>query len=1153
MKRIKKAGLGSGKPSVSYLFSYVFSELLQKRLYTGLACFGIAIALIYYVYAIYYCWGIYQHRESLTSESMDTKIIVNVDSLANTSTWFGNDEFKEFLTDPRIVQACGKLELGIKLSKDSTKPIHVSAEGVLIDDVTTSDFMLVCGRGISSLSAREVVISEALYHKFWGAGNPQVPKILTLSLIRVNGYSEEQPISLNLDVVGILKSEGWNRVYLPLDFLSDLNYWCDGTIESLSKDGFSSNSEVSKPKYKSGLLYVNSKTSKTKLDSLFAEQEIIATKTPEVIKEIKSNTGDDIRFSLKPTLSDKFSDSQVTLISELIPEKSFIEKRYLKNLDVYFGKSVVNAKVLCISDFDNLDLILKKGLIKDGLRLSEVLDKGILISKSFEKQLESYGKVPRVLHCGTSSISNSLKIAGIISDNLFSGDWDILCNDLSLSLATLDLGDVTKECLVHTYNPTCLYSSTILDFLDKQNASISRTNILDVFYPNDSDNFMENIFNSTSGLEMKIPQGAYPIHYRKEYFSGYSGLWDVLYVPEDILSDILDLQGIDGSKKSAVIITSDKQIRDSIELYRVAKRIVKDSKQIGFLEGNEGSPFLMLSSLNLKKLNSARNFPVCVGFVCSKDILEQQNYDVVSFKLNQFSCFFSFKGERKVCKKVLEDNFLNIYQMAEIFYLPKLQVNGLRLATSTDSEISKLPFKWASSFGTLDFVYGSNSAMSSIQINNSKFMVNHIDDESFPLDLLLIPSELIRNNLNVIDPKKYPVNEIVIRSNLEDCKNVDKLIKTLPFLQSICLSELRSRTLDVYEFTDARNPEYLDSELIGILKSLKPTVCFVKPKITVDTTSINNDDNKYSLVGSSSSDIRRLGNGLIYGQWLNDENGILLPLSFFDGKAIVPENVVGRVVEVIFERTVKRSRDEPALKINFNIDGIVDGDVGYLDLKRANGVFLWKMNEVIWSEDHKRFMSPSEIFKERTFTQCKLFVKDLDSIAPVVAELQAEGYKTYDSLIKQESLRKLSRILKLIIVFLIFGVVVSGIVEVFVITLMGKESRIHETGNLLAFGASWAVIRKMFIFNAVILAFGAYIIGMFIAIIFEPYLTSLFGSAFDIDFNNILKGGLFSYYYWDLYLTSFIVSVICCLLAVGIVYIRIRGLTVIDILRKQYH
>ena len=155
--------------------------------------------------------------------------------------------------------------------------------------------------------------------------------------------------------------------------------------------------------------------------------------------------------------------------------------------------------------------------------------------------------------------------------------------------------------------------------------------------------------------------------------------------------------------------------------------------------------------------------------------------------------------------------------------------------------------------------------------------------------------------------------------------------------------------------------------------------------------------------------------------------------------------------------------------------------------------------------------------------------------------------------IKLPSLRKLSRILKLIIVFLIFGVVVSGIVEVFVITLMGKESRIHETGNLLAFGASWAVIRKMFIFNAVILAFGAYIIGMFIAIIFEPYLTSLFGSAFDIDFNNILKGGLFSYYYWDLYLTSFIVSVICCLLAVGIVYIRIRGLTVIDILRKQYH
>ncbi len=1174
-----------GRPRSGWIFSYVWSELFSSGRwpYSLLCMCTIALAITYILLAGYYATITHLHNKK-TVESMGTKIIVNCPDIRNPSLMFTDEKIEEeFRKDTRIVSPYPRIELGIKLSIAQEEPVVVYAEGCIPDSPVTYERNMYSGRGLSSLKARETVLSEALYRKLFGLGKPSGEETVKLSISRtVNRVKQYN--NFRLRVVGILERGHWSRVYMPFRFLEYLDMWCDNSIDNVPSESGDVSSVMPGLAYKSGTLFVPENVTEEELEGECRHWNIEIREEGRPFYEVIC---EDEKVCLRVSHKNGklIYEPGIRQISDSLKAKTIVEPSRLERLELFFGRFTDEARVVALMPEDERISGIGFG---SGMKLSDIIGSGhAAVSESYAKRLRLKGRnkrCPSMLSNGTSLVSNTLSIKGTVPDNILTDEWDIMCGIEELALLMNRL-KVEYMCLVSTSDKYMI--PRLQKKYGNENMHVSSRDIAEILYFRTIEekksrqstksrkllSFEESIKYIASlepgNMEKINAVPALPGY--QEIFAGNVGMRYtsytvcMLFIPDDFISEILVRQNISVVPKKArpmIAVISAKDRLAGIAVSRAGIWAKEKGISLACTVSGDLTCFMLPASLKDKICPDA----VKVGFIGEakpagythpphllKNIKEFQKT-----KFSHRSYLFALPGNKEDILKGVYSFEKPSLKIAEVLQLPDIS-RGVMFAVARPEEIGRLPYGWARYYANNRVIAGPGSLKSGLRLGSeTTTAIEMLRDGEFPERLVLLPPDRICNNRNLIDKRDLGFSSIDIVCDAIAFGYTLNSLKEIDWAETDFTSNIEFRGLTCYEFTDNERNDSgeMRKDLINMLKTRYPTFVNVSPNISLHAKPSQDNDflKKFEVLGSFPEDVRRFQVQFREGNWLKpDKNGIILPaevLAEFGGH----EELIGKQLVLNFEKEIKRSFAEPELSIPFRIDGIVSGNRGYIPLNLAKHLSLWQSNKISYLESGNRFIVPVEIYKITGYSQCNLFVKDISMLKSVVNELQARGYTTYDTLGKQEELRRIWHALIFMVFLLMFGTTVNGITNVSVITLMNNEKHLHEIGNLKAWGAGSDVIRDMFIYQSLILGIGAYVLAVVFSILIEPVIKPTLQKAFSsIPFEGMATFPIYSFKMWMVYALAFLVSVGCCMLSLVIAYLRVRKLSVVDIFRHQYY
>jgi len=1186
MDKVRIKETGTGRPSPFWLLFRVYRELFAptRIRYTFLCMLAIMLIVIYIIVPGYYAIGVYRYNEKTMAEEINTGIIVNCANIVNPSSMFTEDSVEdEFLSDPRILTGWVHQEQGVTISAEGKDPFAVVAHGIIPEAPTTYEPRMVYGSGVSSLDAREIVITNSLFKKMWGDIEPGDGHVLNMSIKRtVDGKQQEENFRLN--VIGVLRTGIWNRVYLPNKFVKHLNNWRDKLIDTLPAEGDDVMFSLPEPEYASGTMFIGSATPEATLKEECDYQQINIKKMGKPFYQIISEDNN-IWFHIRPKEGGDFDTDYANIITAAVPGYATAEPMIeASNVDLYSRGRKVTAKILAISHEDsrisNVYMTTRTRTPQNtGIRVADIIDRGgVVVSHAFAKRLESLGNknwgFSNTLYNGPTSLSNELYIRGVVREEdvgCIDGEWDILCGPEKLGMA-LHRIKTEKLCMVCISNPIVGFNEEIQENYGEE---------MDIM----SEHFAEMLLFREGSLPIHSHDGTSitadniepPIGYEDLYAYALPGVDDpnisksCVFVNDytfDRIADLMYAKSPSRGAMPAIVVVSEEQVKGRPGHMRPALDLLRKKHKISVISivyGNSDCLVFPMRVMNRVCPDATRS-----GFIsrigASRRNSETGYYgDVLSIcnsnNLMKTTFLFNMKSGKSRIISYLKKFKSSFYHVADITYLPdfgrEMGYVSLIFAIADDKDLQKFPFDWARRYAYM----GKTNAFSDciifegmpMKIGGKTPTVSVVRDEHFPLDTVLIPAKFMCNNQGLVKtPDKF--NRIDVGCQKVKCSGLMPILEDIDGVNIECKAGVRKRKLVRYEFTDAKsNDGILDPELIPVLESRNPPFAYVKPNMTLNAEA--DGFKKIVLKNSSKNDPAMFSANLCKGNWINGSDSIVFPESALKGSTYEqnPESLIGGYVTVLFERIIKRSAYEPRLSRKFKVVDIVSGNVGYIPSKRSQEIGLWQHGEVDYIVSEDKFKSALDMIMEKRYSQVSLFVKSLDMVRPVSNELNAKGYTTHDSLASQESLRKQGIALAFIVVIVLFASISNGPISVTSITRLSKESRIHETGCAFLCGTSKKYVLIMFLLSGLFIGVGAYIMGVFFTISIEGQIRKLFQVFVSHRFEEMLEElTILDPSVWWLYVVAFIVSVGCCLFSVWLAFLSIRKLSVVDIYKKQF-
>ncbi len=174
-----------------------------------------------------------------------------------------------------------------------------------------------------------------------------------------------------------------------------------------------------------------------------------------------------------------------------------------------------------------------------------------------------------------------------------------------------------------------------------------------------------------------------------------------------------------------------------------------------------------------------------------------------------------------------------------------------------------------------------------------------------------------------------------------------------------------------------------------------------------------------------------------------------------------PGKVIGKTVDIIVPLT-KASNTKDTYKATFTIVGIIDSGSGA-------EVFI-----------------PSQVFKDLgvpNLTQLKVGAKDVQSVSTIRTQIESLGFSTKSPVDTLNEINKVFQILNIVLVgFGGIGMIIAvlGMFNTLTISLL---ERTREIGLMIALGGRPVDMRKLFIYEALMLSLAGSVIGVVGAII----------------------------------------------------------------------
>jgi hypothetical protein len=220
---------------LSQRLRYAVADLRQRLGMTALNVVAIALPVVYLLLLGFYGWVLYGYQRALLDESLGTLVVASCDDVNDPARRFTEAKLAELRRLPGVARAFSKVELGVKLSADGRTRVMVPAEGTVPGDPVVAGPRLAWGSGLSGPSAAEVILSQSLFQKLGGTLSQQGPWPETLSLEvgrTVDGQAQSHTLALR--VVGLLRHQPADKVYVPLPLVERLDQWCSNQVSALS-------------------------------------------------------------------------------------------------------------------------------------------------------------------------------------------------------------------------------------------------------------------------------------------------------------------------------------------------------------------------------------------------------------------------------------------------------------------------------------------------------------------------------------------------------------------------------------------------------------------------------------------------------------------------------------------------------------------------------------------------------------------------------------------------------------------------------------------------------------------------------------------------------------------------------------------------------
>lgn len=224
--------------SLCQLLWFCVSDLRHRWLTAALNVAAVGISVMYVLVLGFYAVNTHQYQQRVVEEAGPAeKVVVTVPNAANAEQWFTDDRIGEFARMTGIRGAFPCVELNVDVSLEGQRSVWLPLESTAPGDPTTGQARMAWGRQVGGLAQDEVILGKRLFEKLGGSLTPQgpSPQVLTVCLKRTRGGKEEVHRH-TLHIVGLLKHQPSDRIYLPAKCAAALDRWVTHRLNSLEGD-----------------------------------------------------------------------------------------------------------------------------------------------------------------------------------------------------------------------------------------------------------------------------------------------------------------------------------------------------------------------------------------------------------------------------------------------------------------------------------------------------------------------------------------------------------------------------------------------------------------------------------------------------------------------------------------------------------------------------------------------------------------------------------------------------------------------------------------------------------------------------------------------------------------------------------------------------
>lgn len=221
------------------LFCYAFSDLRHRLGATLLNVTAVALAAVYLLVLGFYGASIHRAQHRLLDESLPTKVVATTSNATSRDHRFTDERLAELRTLPGVKLAFPQIELNVRLSAGPGAMVDLPAEGAVPEDPSLAASRLAWGRGVTASDGRAAVLSQALFAKLGGStvGGRPYPTSLTLQVGRKTREGREELQRVPLQVVGLLRHQSTERLFVPVALAAKLDLWCTNAVSDLDAAG----------------------------------------------------------------------------------------------------------------------------------------------------------------------------------------------------------------------------------------------------------------------------------------------------------------------------------------------------------------------------------------------------------------------------------------------------------------------------------------------------------------------------------------------------------------------------------------------------------------------------------------------------------------------------------------------------------------------------------------------------------------------------------------------------------------------------------------------------------------------------------------------------------------------------------------------------